>query len=232
MFMLFVQADAALNAFLPPAGAVAVWAALGGAVSMALYRLVSPQRKIAALKADIKTAQKDLARYDGEFSGATALIRKSLGLSLRQIGFVLGPTLLAVIPVVYILFWCSHLYDYAMPRPGEEVFIHVPPFNAPPVVWPDDGEVFPLFDDKNLTLYTLPPPFPVPLRHKKQWWNLFLPNPLGYIPEESGVPEIRLEFKKRAVLDFGPAWARGWLAVFIMTLVAVSVALKIIFRIE
>src|SRR5687768_17866035 len=46
---------------------VIAWGCLMGALVMALYRLISPQRKLAAIKADAAAARRQIAGFDGEF---------------------------------------------------------------------------------------------------------------------------------------------------------------------
>jgi hypothetical protein len=227
---LDVQASA-----LPPAARLAAWGVLAGLVSMGLYSLFSAQPRIRRGKQEIRQAQQALDAYDGELAGGWPLIRRLLSLALGQVGRVTGPTLLASLPLLSLLAWLSTTYGHQYPAPETAPEIHTtPPYlNA---VWVDDRQ-----DDAP---YLQPPRVvitdpsrrvvadvmlhsPVSVIHKRQWWNLLIGNPLGYLPGDAPVERIRVELPRRTYLSFGPQWARGWEFGFFLPLVAASLALKI-----
>ena len=84
--------------------ALLVTAMVAGAASMVLYRWVSPQDRLAELKLALKLSQQKLAAYDGDFSGLSPLIRTNLGLASRQVGWSIGPSLFAGLPLLLIGF--------------------------------------------------------------------------------------------------------------------------------
>ena len=51
---------------------------------MGLYKLISPQTRIAQLRAAAIEARRRMAVYDGEFSGLGEVAFASLGLSFRH----------------------------------------------------------------------------------------------------------------------------------------------------
>src|SRR5690606_28097841 len=70
--------DGELARFLPTAVLVALWGAAGGLVSMELYRLLSPQQRIAHLREKLAHAQAYLNDFDGPFEEAWRHIRRTL----------------------------------------------------------------------------------------------------------------------------------------------------------
>ena len=77
-----------------------IWGAMSGAASMLVYRLVSPQKAIRRAKEAAANARAVLGGYDGEAAGLLPLAGRALGQAFRHMGLVIGPTLLAAIPVV------------------------------------------------------------------------------------------------------------------------------------
>lgn len=82
-----------------------VLAAASGALSMWLYKLCSPQERLAEVVVRIKETQRRLMAYDGEFAGAQPLIVDNLKLSLQRLGMVLFPSAMAAAPILAVLTW-------------------------------------------------------------------------------------------------------------------------------
>ncbi len=241
-------ADGAAGAVLPPVARLVLWALLGSAVSMALYRLLSSQGKMARLKAEIAGTRGEIAAYDGDLDGMRPLLMRSIGLSLRQVALAVGPAVLASLPLLVLLVWLENAYGFALPQPGETIEVRLSPAaadarwqgsgseggpgGADHVVWPDDGSAMVLVDGLGHTLLSLPPPAAVPVIHKRLWWNALIGNPLGYLPEESPVDEIEIELPRQRHLDAGPSWLGRWETVFFTVLVLASVAIKVVFHIH
>jgi hypothetical protein len=72
----------------------------------------------------------------------------------------------------------------------------------------------------------------VPTIHKRQWWNVLVGNPLGYLPDSSRLESIELGLPQKEYLTVGPAWVRAWYVVFLGVVLAVSLAIKFAARIE
>lgn len=220
--------DDRLTAIVPPAVSVAIWAALGAVLSLELYRLVSPQARIDRLRVDARAAQQELSTYDGEFGGAAPLIRRALALSLKRVAIVLPATLFAALPIVVLLVWLSNSYGHRFPVAGETVTVDAPPpFEArwlagiagrPSRVQARDpaGEV----------VLDFPMTYPVPVLHKRQWWNWLIANPAGYLPDDFLLDEVTLDLPRPELLPAGPSWSRGWEAVFLPVLFLVALAYK------
>jgi hypothetical protein len=84
-----------------------VWGAATGALSMGLYALLSPQRRLAELKEQVRAVRVQLNGYDGEFAGAMPLLRRQITLSLRHLGLTIGPALVAAAPMLAVLAWAA-----------------------------------------------------------------------------------------------------------------------------
>ena len=82
------------------------------------------------------------------------------------------------------------------------------------------------------TMLSLPLTHPVPIRHKRVWWNMLFANPLGSLPGDAPVEAVEIGLEAITFMPFGPGWMRGWEALFILVVLVASVAIKIIFRIR
>lgn len=229
--------DGGLGQVAPPTLRLILWGLLGGAASMALYWLLSPQRAIAAARMDAAAARRALDAYEGDFGDAWPLIRRVLGQALRQLRLVLWPALVASLPAICLIVWVSTAYGYSFPAPGETVAIRTEPDHlqaelvtaSPPAT---ASRAIAVADQDGEVLRTIPWPEPVDMIHKRQWWNLLFGNPAGYLPEDAEVELVALDLAPNEYLPFGPWWLRAWYGVFFTALVVGSLAVKLIWRIE
>ncbi|WP_262690537.1 hypothetical protein [Kordiimonas aestuarii] len=99
----FYMVDRSIGAVLPAAMRLALWALIASIVTMELYRLLSPQARIAELK--LRFAQKKLAldSFDGEFEDAWPMMRDMLGAAFLRVGIVLPSTLVAALPFLFLV---------------------------------------------------------------------------------------------------------------------------------
>lgn len=237
---LFVWVDAKLAAVLPPTARLVLWGVLGALVSMGLYRFLSPQGRIAQGKRDLAQAKQRLDAYDGEMDGAWPLIRGMLGTAFAQVGRVGGPAILASLPLLALLTWISTAYGYGYPEPGGRPEVQVtPPGLQAEWVERNPGEAAAagvphvrLSEEGRGVVADVPLAAPVPVVHKRQWWNTLLGNPAGYLPADALVERVRIALPKREYLPVGPAWARGWELTFFAALIVMSLGLKWVARIE
>ncbi|KPV40284.1 hypothetical protein AN478_09300 [Thiohalorhabdus denitrificans] len=237
---LFSWLDAQMEGLLPPWGRLVAWGALAALVSMGLYRALSAQGRIARGKRELARARRELDGYDGELGGAWPLIRHLLRTAFGQVGRVGGPAVAASLPLLSLLIWLSTAYGYAYPPAGTEPELRPRPAelearwrearrngteeHAAPRVVVADGE--------GRVVAEVALREPVPILHKWRWWNALVGNPAGYLPDEAAVERVELELPRQEVLPLGPSWARGWELSFFLALIAASVALKVLFRIE
>lgn len=85
-----------LTAPLGQIAGIALLGAITGVASMLLYARLSPQSRIAELSTHASDARMALNRFDGDDLGQVlTLTRSAVRLSLRQVGLVLVPTILA-----------------------------------------------------------------------------------------------------------------------------------------
>lgn len=244
----FAAVDRALAAFLGPLPRLIAWGCLMGVLLMALYRLISPQRKLAAIKAEAAAARRQIAGFDGEFDQLTPLIRRSLRLSLQQIAWILLPAIIASLPLIACLMWLYSAYSFSMPPAGEAIAVTVSPSSEPVSAEPDDsltraGDAWQLNwpqaeksvalrDRTGRTLAQVGGQPRSRIVEPFQWWNRLIGNPAGYIPSGSPVQRLEFHFSEADILSIGPAWLRGWEAPFFLALISVSILLKVVFRIE
>ena len=224
--------DGGLGQVAPPTLRLILWGLLGGAASMALYWLLSPQGKIAAGKADAAAARRALDAYEGEFGDAWPLIRRVLGQALRQLRLVLWPALVASLPAICLIVWVSTAYGYSFPARGSDVEIRTTPDHLQATLADASPRAIVVTDAAGEALGTIPWAAPVDTIHKRQWWNLLFGNPAGYLPADAELERLELALAPNEYLPFGPAWLRAWYTVFFTALVVGSLAVKLIWRIE
>ncbi|WGF87429.1 hypothetical protein [Marinivivus vitaminiproducens] len=233
----FSQLDTLLDATIPPSVRLVLWAIAAAAVSMGLYRAISPQGRIAQAQAEVVEARRVLNGFDGEFADAWPLMKRMLGASLRHVGLVTGPAIAASLPVLFLLVWLSTAFGYVFPGDDDLVDVRVEPTNHA-AVWvgpgqsPDGPRVQVREPENDAVLADLPLAAPVTVLHKRQWWNTLVGNPAGYLPDEVPLDRIEIGLPRQEVLSFGPAWLRSWEALFFTALVLSSLAIKLVFRIR
>jgi hypothetical protein len=144
----------------------------------------------------------------------------------------------------------SNSFDATMPAPGAPVEVEafaqdgaaLPPLHWQgdaraagegkwTVTWPAAGAHLELMDADDEVLVTLPPPAPVGVVHQRRWWNVLLGNPAGYLPPGE-VDAVEIDLPRREYLPFGPDWLRGWIPLFFAVVIAVSLLLKVLWRLH
>jgi hypothetical protein len=240
---LFAWLDGLMNAFAPPTARLVLWGAIGAAVSMGLYWLLSPQQRIAQTKARAQEARRTLDTYEGDFSGAWPHMREMLRLSLKQVGIVLWPAVAASLPLLCLLVWVNTAYGHYFPARDSNVEIRTFPEQLQ-ARWIPNGQIaqgpasktqtpsIELRDNRGEVVRTVPMPVPVPTVHKRQWWNVLFANPVGYLPIDAHIDRIEIDLPSKEFLPFGPSWLRSWEFLFFTVLIVASVAIKVAFRIK
>jgi hypothetical protein len=232
---LFAGLDGVLSNLASPTLRLALWGVIAAAVSMGVYWLLSPQRRIAQAKADALAARRELDAYDGEFATAWPLIGRVLRTAVRQLGLVTWPALLGSLPVLALLVWLSTAYGHGFPDDGADIPVRALPeagaARAQPV-HAETGHQVVVLDGAGNVVERILLSAPVPTIHKRQWWNALVGNPIGYLPDSSRLDWIELGLPQREYLSVGPAWLRAWYVVFFGVLLAASLAIKVAARIE
>jgi len=224
---LLEWADQRITSVIPAPLSIALWAVIGGVVCLELYRVISPQERITRIKRDARTAQEELAAYDGEMEGAWPLMKSMLGLSLKRVGIVIPATLLAAYPVIALLVWMSSAYGHVFPAHDEQVKVDVAlPLTGQLLNSGNGVRHIEASGPGGDVLLDVPLAAPVPVVHKRQWWNWLMENPAGYLPDDAPVDEIRVGLPRRELVSMGPSWMRGWEAIFLPVLFVAALGYK------
>lgn len=243
--------DAAMLAVhVPPVVRVVLFALVFGVAGMLLYCGFSNQTRLAEVRAAVVATQRQLAKYEGDFAGLRGLIARSTGLALRQVGLTFWPALVASVPLLFVLPWLSNRYAEAVPAAAKSIRACVSPVAAMASLdwqpsasatrgdegcvtlrWPAAGETVVLRDAAHAWL-ELPLPAPTPVVHKRVVLNALFGNPGGYLDDEAPFDAVQFAFKPRELVTFGPAWMRGWMFVFFVPLLVVSLVIKWRWRIH
>jgi hypothetical protein len=230
--------DMRLAVVLPAAWRLVLWSVVAAVLSMALYWWLSPQKRIGEAKRQLAASKGALDRFNGEFKEALPLMRAMLSQALRQVGLVVGPALVAMVPVLCLITWLSTTYGHSFPKTGAAIRVQTSPetFAATLSPAPATAEAshphLLLTDGAGQMVHEQVLEAPVTTLHKRQWWNVLIGNPAGYLPDALGVERVDIELSRNQYLPFGPVWLRGWEAVFFVGLFITALAIKLGFRIH
>lgn len=239
--------DQLISGFTPAWARILLLSLVSSGLSMGLYAWVSPQKKLKNISQNARQARNALIGYDGEFDGLLPLVKEALAHSLKHLGLIFLPALLASLPLISILVWLSNHFDAVPPKPGETVCLAVHPDDrakdlkfSPAVTWKEDQpclywpgkQPVEIQDAEERLLVKLDADVTVGVVHKEVWWNKLISNPVGYLPDDAPIEMITVDLKTFEMLSFGPEWMRGWPTLFFVPLLVFSIAIKIIFRIE
>jgi hypothetical protein len=221
--------DRSLLGALPPLLRLILWAIAGAAVSLALYRLLSPQRRIAQAKAAALDARRRLNAHDGDLETALPLMRQSMKAALRHVGLVFPGALIASLPVLALLVWLDATYGYQLPQDRQAPAVSVAPETYSGQWRPNNS--IEVRDQSGAEVARLTLAEPVPHIEKRQWWNILIGNPAGYLPEQGPIDSITVALPERQYLPVGPDWLRSWATVALTALVIASLLIMRIARI-
>ena len=236
---------------LAPVWRIALFAALGSAVSMLLFKRLSNQVELAALKQEIKSVQKELASSDMEPGRLRKVIQQNMKLTGRQLWLSLWPALVASIPVLFLLAFSSNQFSVEAPKPDSRVYVTPQDMQGSPLefewlgvnaqwdarkkAWtfyqPGPGQNVSLMlgNQKQLGLPTV---VPTSVIHHKRWWNYLFANPAGYLDANVNIGMIVFNTPTQIIMNWGPGWMRGWLFAFMLFLIFFSVVIKIVWKIH
>lgn len=211
---------------------VVIWAAAAAVLSMLLYWLLSPQRRLRLLAVEERALRERLSDTSAQLSDGLNSAGRLLRLALLRIGLVLLPACIAALPVVCIMAWLHTHYAYAIPPADAEVPVRVEPQAATARFVAGAPARVEVHNGDGALLQSVPIDAAVPVVHKRVWWNALIGNPLGYLPDDSAIERIEIGLPAKRYLAIGPAWMRSWEALFITALLAGSLAIKLLFRIR
>lgn len=236
---------------LAPVLRIAIFAALGSVVSMLLFKKFSNQTALADLKQEIRQVQNELVQSSGKRGELGKTVRQNLKLTGRQLWLSFWPAILASVPILFLLAFCSNQYGAEALEPGARVYVTPVELQGSPSdfewhgvnaqwdarkkAWtfyqPEAGQTASLFVDGNEQL-RLPTVVPIHVLHKKQWWNVLIANPAGYLDDDARIASVEINTPMQIIIGWGPGWMRGWLFAFMLFLVLFSVAIKILWKIH
>jgi hypothetical protein len=231
-----------------PVWRIAVFAALGSAASMLLFKKLSNQDELAAVKLQIKTVQKQLV---GEQPSLKKVLQQNLALTGKQLWLSFWPALLASVPIIFLLAFCSNQFGVEAANAGDRMYVtpigleHSPAeyqwqgvnaqWDARRNAWtffkPEDGQTASLMlrGQQQLSLPTVAPASTI---HRRHWWNYLIANPAGYLDAHASIGRFEINAQQQLIFNWGPGWMRGWLFAFMVFLVLFSVAIKVVWKIE
>jgi hypothetical protein len=233
---------------LAPVWRIAVFAALGSVASMLLYKWLSRQGELAALKRDIKRVQKELV---GERVGLNNILLQNLKLTGRQLWLSFWPALIASLPVLFLLAFSSNQFGVAAANAGSRVYVTPVDLQGSPAdyrwegvnaqwdarkeAWtfyhPEPGHSASLMRGEQQQL-RLPTTAPTNIMHRKYWWDYLISNPASYIDADTSIGRFDINAPTKVIIDWGPGWMRGWLFAFMAFLVLFSIAIKVAWKIH
>ena len=236
---------------LAPVWRIAFFAALGSVVSMWLFKTLSNQSELAALKQEIKAVQKELARSEMEPGRLRKTIQQNLKLTGRQLWLSLWPALGASIPVLFLLVFSSNQFSVTAPKSDSRVYVTPQDMQGSPSefewlgvnaqwdarkkAWtfyqPGPGQTASLMLGSQKQL-GLPTSVPTSVIHQKHWWNYLFANPAGYLDANANIGMFVFNTPTQIIMNWGPGWMRGWLFAFMLFLVLFSVAIKVVWKIH
>lgn len=229
---LFDFLDGHLLGLLPPLARLIVWAIVGAMLSLTIYRLLSPQRRIADTKAAAQSARRQLNAHDGDLESALPLMRQSMALALRHVGLVLPAALIASLPVLALLVWLDGAYGYQFPDDRRSPLVTVEPQSYSARWQPSGaGGQIELRDGEGTEVARLTLAQPITQIEKRHWWNVIIGNPAGYLPEQSPIESVTIALPERQYLSIGPDWLRSWVTIALSALLISSILFMRIARI-
>lgn len=223
---------------------IALYAAVSAWLCMFLYRRCSAQETLARIRDELKTVRERLLAHDGDFAGLWPLLRGNLALSLRQLWLTAGPSLLASLPLLFVMPWLSNRFGEPDLAPGRAVEACVQPSERAAslrwepaasatetragcwtLVWPAASAPMRLGGDGRVWAQ-LPFPAPGTIVHRKSWINALFGNPAGYLDAQAPFDALILDVAPDDWLPFGPAWLGHWMTLFMAVMLPLSLLLR------
>ena len=221
--------DQVLAMALPEWLRVAIYGLVVSYLGMVIYSRVSNQGRLRAVQRLTRRVRRRLHDPEIAFDALLAASRRSLVLSLRHLGLVLLPSLFTLLPLLFVLPWASNRFGAALPAVGTPVTWCARPIERAAAVrvgdapmdetgcvtapWPAAQQPIRLDDH---VIATAPWRGPSEVLHARHWWNRFIGNPAGELPERVGDLEIHVAVPPHLVLTVGPPWFGHWLVWFLV----------------
>jgi hypothetical protein len=214
---------------------------------MAIYAKLSPQASIKKLTQILSRNFKRILNDDLEFDEFIQISLINLKTSLKFVFIIIGPTFLSALPVLLVSSWIyTHLAFDTIPR--EKLIARSATADEPAqtllitdsftvnVKIPDNNElteenVSVLNESGELIYSGNPINPPTPKVYKRQWLNLFLESPVGYVEQNASVSSVEFNIPKKRLVQWMPEWGQGWEFPFFITIFIAALAIKLIFKI-
>ena len=225
---LFDLIDRALASAMPDVLRVILYGLGVSYLGMVMYARLSNQPRLRAVKRLTRRVRSHLHDPDIEFSALLAASRRSLALSLRHLGLVLLPSLVTLLPLLFVLPWLSNRFGSELPEPGTTLTWCVLPVERAAEVrigdampdaqgcarapWPEQPTPITWRGD---TIATAPWAGASGVLHARRGWNRLIGNPAGELPDNVGDLEIHVDLPAPSLLPVGPAWLGQWLVWFL-----------------
>jgi uncharacterized membrane protein (DUF106 family) len=240
--------DAGLS-FLPPVLRVVLLGALSGALAMGLYVLLSNQDRIRAQKSEMQAIREALVAAKDDFALTMRLSKRNLAASFKLLGIVVGPALLSSLPLLVVIAWLAGQYAHETPAAGTPVPVAFDPAQdgiavepaaalvregdgQSHLLWPASGAPVRFVDRAGLVYAGPPADVPATTVHKRVWWNWLWGNEAGYVRADAPVEAISFALPERRLVSGVPSWLGGWEAVYFLSVLVSSLAIKLGFKIE
>lgn len=230
-----------LFAMFPPSVRVAFWGFWSAIFSIAVYSLLSPQKRLAALVLQIAGAKLQLVSQEpDDFSSALKIYKHTVHLALQRLLLTLGPTLVAALPLLFVIAWLSANFSYRFPDRNTLLPAAAQPAEFPVVARNMAGEpqktrppylrIMVLEKQEAILTFTLQ--HPIPVIEKRRWWHFFFGNLNGYLPPNAPVERISVQLPTLEILPVGPDWLRGWEPLYFAVLFLFSAIFKAVGRLK
>ena len=250
--LLSLVDDVLSNALaLAPIWRIALFAAIGSAASMWIFKVLSNQAELADLKQEIKAVQKELASSEMEPGNLKKVIQQNLKLTGRQLWLSLWPALLASLPLLFLLAFSSNQFSVETAKSGSRVYVTPEDMQGSPLDYEWQGVnaqwdarkkawiFYQLNPGQTASLMrggqqqlSLPTSVPTSVIHRKHWWNYLFANPAGYLDANANIGRFEFNTPTQIIINWGPGWMRGWLFAFMSFLILFSVAIKVVWKIH
>jgi len=111
IFLWFKSFDAAFGLLLPAFARLGLYGLVVGGIAMLIYWRLSPQARMIKFKQEMREARRAMQSYTGtDGREILRLSGRAISLALQQLLLVIGPTIVAAIPVVLVMLALGSAY--------------------------------------------------------------------------------------------------------------------------
>ncbi len=255
MFTLLNGLDRACDV-LPTAARLGLYGLISGVVAMLVYWQTSPQSRILLLRQQISEAQRTLRAYTGtDVRVILKLSAETISPAFRQLLLVLGPSLVALLPVLLAVMWLESTHSHRLPGAGDLVAATIsgasgsadatarwlpsaavkeqPSGGRCIIRWPARDQMVTLVDaTSGKELLRLPLQRPVHTVGRPRWWSPLLEGrDRVELPADARISSIDFDLPTRWVWSIGPQWMRTWHTPFMTALTVAVLVMKFTIKI-